>query len=278
VVLAGSVGTYTNILFKNVDTSVAHRQYQAMVFQSQYRLRNNWSVNGHYTVQLQNDGNYEGEASGQPGNVSAIGDFPEAFPADRYYPDGRLQGFQRNRLRIWTIKNFGLGPVGDVSVSGLWRVEGERVYSDSIRNVGTTATQRAILAAAGYPDAPSQTNIFFGGERGTLRFPGYGLLDLDINYNIPVFRSLRPWLKFDVYNLFNNQKLIGFNTTVAQNTAGPKDFTGLATTFTKGANYGKATGNTQTNLNYTGINTFPRAFDGAPAGGRTIRLAIGFRF
>jgi hypothetical protein len=279
VVVAGvSAGTFTNILYKNVDSSVAHRQYQAMVFQSQYRLRNNWSVNGHYTVQLKNDGNYEGEGTNQPGKVSVIGDYPEAFPVDRYYPDGRLQGFQRNRMRIWSIYNFGLGPVGDLSVSGLWRVEGERVYSLSIRNVNTTATQRAILKAAGYPDAPTANHIFFGGERGTERFPGYGLLDVDINYNIPVFRSLRPWLKFDVYNLFNNDKLIGWNTTLSQNNAGPKDFTGLATTFTKGSNFGKATGNTQTNLNYTGIQSFPLAFQGAPQGGRTYRVAVGFRF
>ena len=93
-----------------------------------------------------------------------------------------------------------------------------------------------------------------------------------------MFRSLRPWLKFDIYNLFDNDKLIGWNTTVSQNAAGPKDFTGLATTFTKGANYGKATGNTETNLNYTGIQSFPRAFDGAPQGGRTFRVAVGFRF
>ena len=130
VVVAGvNAGEFTNILFKNVDTSVANRQYQAMVFQSRYRMRNNWSINGHYTVQLQNDGNYEGEGTNQPGNKSLIGDFPEAFPENRYYPDGRLQDFQRNRMRIWSIYNVGLGGAGDMSVSGLWRVEGERVFS-----------------------------------------------------------------------------------------------------------------------------------------------------
>jgi hypothetical protein len=44
------------------------------------------------------------------------------------------------------------------------------------------------------------------------------------------------------------------------------------------ANFGKASGNTVTNLNYTGIDTFPRAFSGATAGGRTFRVAMGFRF
>ena len=165
------------------------------------------------------------------------------------------------------------------SFSGLWRIEGERAYSLGVRNQAPTATQRAIVAAAGYPDIPGLQNIYFGGERGTERFPGYGLVDLDMSYNIPVFRSLRPWLKFDVYNLFDNQKLIAFNTNVTQNTAGAKDSVGLATTFNKSSTFGKATGNTVTNMNYVNaFQTFPLAFSGAPAGGRTFRVAVGFRF
>jgi carboxypeptidase family protein/TonB-dependent receptor-like protein len=276
--LGVSAGTFTNILYKNVPSDVASRQFQSLVFQSRYRIRNNWSINGHYTLQLQNNGNYEGEATNQPGDVSTIGDYPEAFPENRYYPEGRLQNFQRNRFRLWSVYNFGMGAAGDLSVSGLWRVEGARAYSLSIRNVNTTPEQRAILVNAGYPDAPTQTHIFFGDKRGTEEFPGYGIFDLNINYNIPVFKSLRPWLKLDVYNLFDNQKLIGFNTNLAQDTAAGVDSVGLATNYTKTASFGKATGNTQTNLNYTGLYSFPRAFDGAPAGGRTFRIALGFRF
>jgi hypothetical protein len=269
-----SAGLFTNKVFQNTD--LAKREYQAMVFQSQYRIKNSWSVNGHYTLELKNNGNYEGEGTNQPGKVSPIGDYPEAFPEDRFYPDGRLQNFERNRLRIWSVYNQDLKRAGNVSVSGLWRLEGERVYSLSIRNVPTSSQQAAILAAAGYPDTPSTNNIFFGGERGTERFPGYGLFDLDVNYDIPVFRSLKPWLKFDVYNLFDNQKLIAWNTTLSQ--SGAKDAYGYSNSYTRGSSFGKATGNTQTNLNYTGIYSFPRAFDGAPAGGRTLRVALGFRF
>ena len=276
--LGVSAGTFTNVVYKNVSSDVARRQFQSLVFQSRYRVRNNWSVNGHYTLQLQNDGNYEGEETNMPGDPSTIGDYPEAFPENRYYPEGRLQNFQRNRFRLWSVYNFGMGAGGDLSVSGLWRVEGARSYSLSIRNVPTNAKQQQILVAAGYPDAPQQTHLFFGDERGTESFPSYGIFDLDINYNIPVFKSLKPWIKLDIYNLFNNDKLIGYNTTLTQNTAAGVDAYGLATTFNKTANFGKATGNTQTNLGYTGINSFPRAFDGAPAGGRTVRLALGFRF
>ena len=116
------------------------------------------------------------------------------------------------------------------------------------------------------------------GERGTERFPGYGLLDLSVNYNIPVFRSLRPWIKVDLYNALDNRKLIAWDTTVTQNATAPKDSVGISTQFNRGANFGKATGNTVTNVSTTGINAFPLAFQGAPAGGRTFRMALGFRF
>src|SRR5262249_47877342 len=119
--------------------------------------------------------------------------------------------------------------------------------------------------------------VFFG-QRGSQFFPGYALFDTSVNYNIPVFRSLRPWVKLDIYNLFDNEKLIAFNTTVTQNGAAGVDNLGLATTYTRGNTFGTATGNTVTNLFQTAIPAFPVAFNGAPAGGRTFRVALGFRF
>ena len=80
---------------------------------------------------------------------------------------------------------------------------------------------------------PGPTNVFFG-DRGSQEFAGYGVLDMSFNYNVPVFRTLRPWVKFDVYNLFNNQKLIAWNTTISQDPASPKDSLGYATGYIKG--------------------------------------------
>ena len=93
------------------------------------------------------------------------------------------------------------------------------------------------------------------------------MFDLGVGYNIPVYRSLRPWLKLDIYNLFNDQKLIAWNTTVNQNLSGPRDALGLATTYTPGGSFGKATATTH----------FPTPYQGE-TGGRTIRFAAGVRF
>jgi hypothetical protein len=275
-----SAGTFTNIVFANTDE--AHRQYQGLVFQSRYRLSSGWNIAGHYTLQLENDGNYEGEGTNQPGNKSMIGDYPEAFNAARNFPDGRLQDFQRSRLRIWSIYNWGMGGLGDLSVSGLWRLDSGRVFSLAARNQPLSATQMATISGAGYVDSPGvgpiQANQVFFDARGSETFPGHGLVDASINYNIPVFRTLRPWLKLDIYNLLDNRKLIAWNTAVTQNAASAKDSLGLATGYTEGATFGTATGNTVTNLYTSTINAYPVAFNGAPAGGRTFRVAIGFRF
>jgi Carboxypeptidase regulatory-like domain len=273
-----NAGRVTNIVYRNTDD--LFRQYQGLVFQARHNITNRWSVNGHYTLQLENDGNYEGEGTNRPGRLSFFGNYPEAFNADRNFPEGHLQDFQRNRLRVWSIYNWSLGRAGDLSLSGLWRVESALAYSLVARDQSLTSTQRSIIAAAGYPDAPSTTGnmVFFNGERGSEFFAGYGLLDTSVNYNIPVFRSVRPWVKFDVFNLFDNLKLIGWNTTISRNNAGPVDNLGLATTFNQGTTFGTGTGNTVSNLNNNNIPAYPLAFTGGTRGGRTFRFALGVRF
>ena len=51
----------------------------------------------------------------QPGKTSFIGNYPEAFNAARNFPDGRLQDFQRSRLRSGASTTSHLGEFGDLS-------------------------------------------------------------------------------------------------------------------------------------------------------------------
>lgn len=254
-------GTFTNVLYANSD--VAKRRYQGLQFEGLYRVRRNWSINGHYTVMLQNEGNYEGEAANIPGQTSLVGNYPEAFTAARNYPMGRLQDYQRHKLRVWSVYNLNLGRGGDVSFSGLMRVNSGQVYSLRL-NQGPTAAQKARLAA--YPDLPSTQTVFFA-DRGSENFKGYGVLDLSVNYNVPVFESVRPWIKVDVFNAFNNQKQIAWSTSIKVDPASAKDALGLATGYLPNASFGTATSNNQ----------FPAPLAGV-AGGRTLRLAVGVRF
>src|SRR5215471_17090215 len=97
-------GTFTNIQFRNSD--LPKRDYQAMVFQADYRPKSNWQIAGNYTLQIKNDGNFTGEFQNQPGVSSDIGNFPvPGLPTilTRGQPEGHLYDFQRSKLRAWTV-------------------------------------------------------------------------------------------------------------------------------------------------------------------------------
>ena len=260
--IEGASFTFTNILFKNTD--LAERRYDAMVVQGRYRPSANWTISGHYTLQLRNDGNYEGQAPNQPGLLSQIGNYPEAFDAARAYPDGHLQDFQRHRLRLWNIVSFDTGRVGSLSISGLWRLDSGRVYSLASLGQPLSAEQDARLAA--YPDRPDSQTIFFD-DRGSQFFDGAGLFDTSLNYDLRIFSAVRPFVKLDVFNLFNNQKVIRFNTTIVPDESSPKDSLGLPTGFIRTPRFGQA----------DSPRDFPAPFTGF-TGGRSVRLAVGFRF
>ena len=66
-------------------------------------------------------------------------------------------------------------------------------------------------------------------------------LDLSLQYSIPVWRSVEPWVKFVVTNVTNETALNTFNTSITPISSGPVDQYGLPTTFNKGVNFGKAT-------------------------------------
>ena len=95
------VGTLANRVFRNTDQPT--REYQALIFQTSYRPRGAVTVVGDYTLQLRNHGNFVGETANRPGIPSVFGNFPEVFgPAlDRLMPEGRLDGYQRHKLRVY---------------------------------------------------------------------------------------------------------------------------------------------------------------------------------
>ena len=159
-----------------------------------------------------------------------------------------------------------LGRAGRLSFSGLVRADSGLTYSLLATNVDLSDIQTNLLKDAGYPDAPSSQNVYFG-DRGTQTFAGFTLFDTSINYELPLYKTARPWLKFDVYNLFNNQKVIQYDTTVNPDPNSPLDSFGLPTGFIKGSQFGQATSTA----------AYPVPFQGQ-RGGRTFRVAFGFRF
>ncbi len=261
------VGTLTNRVFDNTDA--LYREYQAIVVQSNYRPMSRLMVNTDYTLQLRNRGTFVGESSGVPGASSIYGNFPEILgPAlGRLLPDGNLDNYQQHKLRVATIYNQSVGRFGSVDIAPLWRVNSAAVYSLSAA-IRVPAAQ--LANNPGYPrtDISSSTRetVFFG-DRGAYDFKGYGVMDLATSYNVAVWKSARPFVKLEVYNLFNNQKQIAWDKTVSADASSPLDANGIPTGYVQGPKFGQATSGSM----------FPQPFLGQN-GGRAFRVAFGARF
>ena len=171
-------GTFDRLEFRNSDD--VERRYQGMQFIGRYDLRSSTYVSGHYTLQIKNEGNFEGEAANQPANPSDLGDWPQILTA-RSFPYGTLNDFQRSKLRIWAVHNQSLGRAGNVTVGPVWRYNSAQTYSLFASAVALSAAQ--IARNPGYarlPGGGSQTLYF--DERGSESFEGYGLVDLAVTY------------------------------------------------------------------------------------------------
>jgi len=257
-----NLGAFDNAVYRN--TNLPTRDYRAMQFEAAYRPVVNLSVNGHWTVQLENDGTFEGESSSGPAQPSLIADYPEIYVPLRSFPDGRLDDFQRNKVRVWATYQLHLGHFGALDVAPLYRYNSGRTYS--LVASGVPLSSQQIARNPGYARLPTSQSIFFG-ARGSQSFEGYHLVDLATTYSVPVWQSLRPWVKLEILNAFNNQKLVSWNTSITADNSGPKDENGLPTNYVKSAAFGTATGPAN----------YPRPRPGLD-GGRTLLVAAGIRF
>jgi len=253
----GCDGTLTldRQVFRNSDIPV--RSYSGLQLQAGYRITDRWSFNGNWTYEFKYDGNFEGENTNQPAITSTIGNYPEILTPDRNFPSGRLLGFQRHKVRAWTTYDQGFGKVGNLDVGVLYRYDSPTTYSLTAAQVPVSDVQ--IARDPGYANPPDNQTLYFG-SRGLGFYNGAHLFDLALTYNIKVWKTFRPYVKFDMRNVFNNDSLIGFDTSVTANDDGPKDANGLPTAYVKGPQFGKAVSNT----------SFPIQ--------RTYRWAVGFRF
>jgi hypothetical protein len=253
-------GTFDNVVYRNTDLPV--RNYQGLELLTNYRVVPSLQLFGSWTVQIKNEGNFEGENTNQPAIGSLIGDYPEILVPDRDFPEGRLNQYQQQKGRFWLIYNRPLGRFGSVDLAPVWRINSGLSYSLSAAGVPLSAQQLARNPGyARLPGGGAQT-LFFG-ERGSQDYPGYSLVDFSATYTIPVWKTVRPWLKAEIYNVFNNDKLIGWDRTVSVDPASALDADGLATGYLQGARFGQARSSAdypQYRPNFNGLRAFQLAF------------------
>jgi hypothetical protein len=234
VVLQGvDAGCVDNIEYRN--SSGPKRDYQAGTLQAHYDLTRLWSVEGNWTHQFKNDGNYEGE-SGQGIGTSPFGDRPE-MQSPRELPMGHLAQYEADRVRLWTTYNFDFHRAGNLTAGLLYRYDSPLTFSYTA-SVTRSAVSNSLNP--GYKSADPNVTIFFG-QRGAGKFNASSLFDLSLQYGFPVFGRVTPWIKVDVTNLFNADTLLTWNTSVIADPNSPKDSFGYATGFTKRSTFGRPT-------------------------------------
>lgn len=251
----GSI-TLDKRVFKNTDEP--KRDYSGVQLQVGYRPTTRWNVNGNWTHQFTNDGNYRGENANQPAITTPFGDYPELLPADRYFPDGRLPGYEADKVRIWTGYDLGLGRFGEMNLSVLYRYDSPLTFSYAVPNRSPSDVQLAM--DPGYANFGGTQYTLYFGERGAGSFEASHLFDMALTYNFKIWKKAHPYVKFDLRNAFNSEPLIAFNTKISPDENGPVDAFGQPLNYIKDQNFGKATSN----------NSYPLA--------RTYRFAVGFRF
>ena len=239
VVQGVSAGTFSNTLFAN--SNLPTREYQALQIIGRYRLSDSLTLDGNYTHQFTNDGNFEGEGTNTPGTSSVIGDYPEIRSRFAHFPEGALNDFAEHKLRLWTTYNLNFNRAGNLSIGFLMNYDSGRTFT-ATDSIGITATQDAILASAGYIDAPSSQTIFFG-ERGNVEFDDALTFDLSLNYTFTLFSDLELWIKADIFNVFDDDTQIAGRSAVDANFDGPLDSLGIPTTFTLPSNFERARNN-----------------------------------
>ncbi len=240
-------GTFSNSFITNSD--IPTREYQALQLIGRYRLSDNWTLDGNYTHQIKNDGNFEGEGTNTPGSSTVIGNYPEIRSFFQHSPIGALNDFAEHKLRVWTNYSLGLGRAGNLNFGLLANLDSGLSFS-STDSWSITPTQAALITAAGYVDSPTSQTLFFG-TRGDVQFDDSLTFDLSINYQIPIWSDLELWIKADMLNVFDDDTQIAGNSTVCgagicsggDTGGGARDGLGLPVTFTLPANFKTARNN-----------------------------------
>ncbi len=227
-----NAGCFDNIVYRNTD--VPKREYEAIQLQGRYQIMRNWSLEGNYTHQLKNEGNYEGEG-GQSIGTSPIGNRPE-IQSRREFPLGRLEQYQEHKVRLWTTYGLDLGRAGDLAASLVYRYDSARTFSYS------TSVPRSTIQRnrnPGYQSITTTQTLFFG-DRGIGEYNSTSLFDFALSYSIPVFKRVEPWVKFEVFNVLNDDTLILHNIGITVDNTSPLDADGLRTGFNRGSAFGQA--------------------------------------
>ena len=159
----GCDGTITldRRIFQNSDEP--QRKYEALQAQFGYNLTKDWTLQGNWTHQFKNEGNFEGEGANTPGISSTLGDYPEIFSPDRNFPIGNLSGYQKDKVQLFTFYNLHLGKAGTLATGVSYFYDSPLELRPDTLRISRCPTNRSRAAPA-MRRCPVRRPIFFDGR------------------------------------------------------------------------------------------------------------------
>jgi hypothetical protein len=204
------------------DNDLYDREYIGLHSQLQYRFSDRFNLGLSYTLSRL-EGNVTGETWNSGPVRGSAGQYPEYREESWNYPTGPLTGDRRHRAKIWLTYDLP-SPVGDWTFSLLQSFE-----SGTASSTDGTIDTRSFVDNPGYQSPTSGVSYFFFG-RGDLKSDDITRTDVAINYTLPI-KALDLFVRFDVYNLFNEQAVVSFDETVL--TEDDEDWLALFNPFTE---------------------------------------------
>lgn len=192
------------------NDDVQKRRYQGLTFQGSYRFLETLHAGANYTLS-HTRGSIEAESATAVTNFASANYYPEYRAESWNYPDGYLNSDQRHRLRLWATWQMPVpDALGRFDLGFQQRYESGRPY-DLTMSVDT----RPYVTNPGYL-APPSTVTYFISDRGAYRYDGFTSTDLSLAWNrpIPGLSAMQVFGRFIVNNVFDQDALTSFNTTV----------------------------------------------------------------
>ena len=263
------IGIYQLKLIEN--TNDLERTYDAFQFQLAYRLFQRLNVGANYTWS-ELVGNQTGQTGGSgpvADETSAVFAYPELKQYPQFSPTGPLPQDQTHKARAWVSWDQPT-PFGLFNFSVLQRFDSGTPYSA----LGTIDVRpyvsQDILDA--YRQEPSGVNYYFS-DRGEFRTDDIFATDFAVNYSLPIQR-VALFAQAELINAFNDDAVVGVNTTVLTNSQDEslEPFNPFTETpvegvhYVLGSSFGQAT--TPTTPLSQGHYLLPRTF----------RISVGLRF
>jgi hypothetical protein len=192
------------------NTNSVDRSYKGLSGQVSYRLTRDLQLGANYTLSWAK-GNFEGEDTGSGPVRASANDFPEYREQRWNFPIGYTNGDQRHKVRAWFSYALPLPEaLGRVDVGLMQRFDSSTGYDNTI-----TLDPRSYVTNPGYT-TPTSSVTYYLSERGELRRDDIFRTDFSLSWarSLPGARRAQVFLRGVVNNLFNHQRIDGFNTTI----------------------------------------------------------------